>query len=276
MAVAAVSRSPIFVFTKSGTWVEVPISVVEFQGENLVIDPSFSDANDEYVQSWLNYLASVGSLWPKEVEPPEIPAMTITSATRGSTGNDVHFDVAYDPPNGKSYSVTATKLNTYQGLTLHNVEEALLDKPGLVYVKECVTTAKLPVDLVATKVGGDGTLTLLDADGKKALVVATRGATDDDKRVTVTVKADSVTSTFSITASWTKEVTVDGTKTAAEQLVTLNGGSGGGTGLAYVASFTAPKDANLALPRAGSFDLGGGADAARAGLTILAKASAST
>lgn len=277
MAVAAVSRSPIFVFTKSNTWVEVPISAVSFVGKDIVIDGGFSDAQDDNVKSWVSYLESVGELWPIAVVPPVIPAMTIASVARGSTGNDIQFEIEYSASEDDKYSVTATKTDRYTGLTLDNVEATLLEKPGLVRVKECVKTAKLPVDISTPQsVESDGTLKLLDGDGEKALVLSTRGATADDLLVTVTARGDSETNTFSITASWSKAVTVDGTKDTAEQLAVLNGEGGVKTGLGYIASFTAPADAELALPRAGLFVLRGGDDAKRAGLTIVARETTSS
>lgn len=257
------------VFTKSNTWVEVPISAVSFVGKGIVIDSGFPDAADEHVKSWVSYLESVGEIWPIAVVPPVIPAITIACATRGSTGNDIQFEIEYSPSDGAAYSVTALKTDTYGGLTLDNVEAALQDKPGLVSVKECVKTAKLPVEITATNIESDGSLKLLDEDGEKALVLSTRGAEADDLLVTVAVKSDNEAGTFSITASWSKKVTVDGTKDAAEQLAVLNGESDLKTGLGYIASFGAPVDAELALPRAGLFVLRGGEDAKRAGLIIV-------
>jgi hypothetical protein len=280
MALAAISRNPIFVFTTKNTWVEVPIPAVSFEEARLVVDEAFSDAGDPNVTSWLAYLASVGSLWagaalpptkpPPADPPPALPALVLFSATRGSTGNGVRIDIEYSATEENEYTVTATKTDTYEGMTLDGVERALDERPGLVRVKSHAHGSKLPAERAATPVESDGTLTIRDDDDDPVFVLSTAGSSADDKLVTVAVTRDEPTGTFSLTAQWSKAVTVDGAADAAAQLAALNG-TDTETGLRHVATFAAPAGTALALPQPGSFLLSGGQDSTRAETTIFAK-----
>ena len=274
MALAAISKSPIFVFTKKNTWVEVPVSAVSFDEGRLVVDKAFDDAGDENVASWLAYLASVGSLWASAAQiPPEpplaIPTMVLHATTRGSTGNGVRVDIEYAASENTRYTVTATKTDTYEGLTLDSVTQALEDRPGLIRVKSHAHGSKLPADLAPTHVETEGSLSVLDDDGNAVFVLSTSGKGEDDQRVTVAVTRDAAAGTFSLTAQWTKQVTVDGAGDTAAQLAALNGDDTK-TGLRYVATF-APAKTELALPQPGSVSLSGGEDSTRAGATIVAR-----
>lgn len=266
MALAAISRGPIFVFTGKSTWVNVPISAVSFDGATIEIDSAFPDADDANVKAWLAYLAAVGSIWAGAAPspPPVVPAIAITAAARGSTGNGVRVEIAYPAPSGQSYAVTATKTDTFTGLTLGTARQALDNKRGLVVIESTAGNDKLPADLPATAVGPGGKLTLLDELSKPVFVLATQGATADDLRVTVAVTRGPEPGTFGLVAQWTKQVTVDGSASADAQLDALKG-------LAYVAAFAAPAGAALGRPQAGAFQLSGGEDATRATATLIAR-----
>jgi hypothetical protein len=210
-----------FMDVGTGKQISIPLSAVSFLDGSISVD----GYNNKAATDWLKYLATTGLLVP-DSSPPSKPAMIITAANPGGTGNFIQitfseFTADADP----KFKVVVTETDTYKGLTIGTLPTVLGTTtipgthPGLVVVVGPVA------DIPAATVGAPlvGTLpkaplyqAALDKDNKPltAFSVQARGPGEaDGVDTTVTIKeVDADKKTFTLVAIWSRTRTLTATE----------------------------------------------------------------
>jgi len=259
----AVASGPVSFFTGSGTQVSIPIAALLFDAGKIKLSDTYGGPNPAGLQGWLNYLASAGVIVPGKTAPPAA-AIVFTAAAAGSTGNDVQVEIAYT--SASAYTIKADKIDIYPGLTPASIgavlgtSAALGSRPGLVRVADA-SSFIAPQDGTHPLLGGDAATrasALIDfAAGNTLTLEASSVGADGNSINLVFSNSDATAHTFTLTASWSKTVTIDATLDGAAQVAAI------AAGLGFVLTAAVPSG-GFSLPQAGSFTLSGGSDSAAA------------
>jgi hypothetical protein len=274
--VDALGDGPVVFFTKGGTRIEVPLSLIKFD-DGKVVTTRGNDPNSADLQKWLEYLAMENRLTPG-LAPPLAPAVVFTAANAGALGNNIQIIVTGKTP--LTVDITATSTDRYEGLTRATLDATLGtstaagSKPGLLRVQSNppagvndAPNADDP-DVVADTTGAVPTWTIAGAGGANPAVLEPRyqgagvTALPDDQ---VTVSVTGVTAahpTFTLTVVW-KYTAQDVDKTHIPAT------------LGALVKVSPPSAAGFVLPRPGVITLSGGSEpktAVPATATALASA----
>lgn len=251
----------------SGKQVSIPLSALKFTNGQLSVDSSvWKPAVPGFVASLLATWAQQGLIVPVPAAAPK-PAMTLTAADAGSTGNGIKVTISNVKlnidPTQTTFNLKIEETDTYTGLTPTSIitvlgtDKAAGTQPGLVHVVQSTTPATgMPAAIskqtLAIGGGASAQLKLMNNAATPApfLTLEAKRAGTDGTQTTVTI-ANVQATTFDLTACWSKTVT-------GATLATLQ------SNVAYELKILPPPSGIISPPAAASAQLSGGSDGSSA------------
>lgn len=224
MATTPATGNGPFEFTDAqGRHWSIPLSAIQFSGNQYVVDPHWSALTGaQPASSFLQYAVAEGIIAPAPPLPP-FAAMVIQAATPGAAGNNIKVQVVVsnavgspptDDPTQTLFSLTVTESDTYHGLTTATIKNVLNSQSGLVQVGYGPTENQPPESKSAVGFSGSPPQIIVHSSASPAVVLFTlvpkTGA--DSTRTQVTISPDISSppvagqQTFSLTATWQKTV----------------------------------------------------------------------
>lgn len=276
-----------FEFTNAnGQQVSIPLTALKTDTSGaIVIDTSvwkpaipYGAADTAVITALLGEYATQ-QLMTAQAAAPLRPAMVLTAATPGVSGNNiqatvvVHADSSGDPTLA-TLDITITETEAYKGIAVAGIAASLGDgtnagsQPGLATVDPTsIDKTKLPVALTATAFTGPAdptkhaTLDIQDGSKNKVFTLVARSAGAGGAVTTAAIaNIDTGAGTFDLTLVWS--ATATGVKLASLAADTAS--------LAYEVAFTPPPSGVWSLPAAGAgIALSGGAGATAASATLF-------
>ena len=247
-------------FTDEGRQFVIPLSALYFDSGALKTSSPLYAKHKHALDGWLNYLQSNGLVTPAPVAPPA-PAMVITAADTGSTGNDIVIsfsNVHEDQSHNTVFDATLTHIDTYAGLAADTVADVLGtsptngSRPGLVYVSSGGTPTQPENGSYPMSGGPPAEVDISDGQSGTAFSLTTRSSDAESANTVVEITAADDASnpdTFTLTARWAKSAV----GIQASDLQTEFGTE---------ITVAAPPGGQLEAPAPGTVSLRGGSDAA--------------
>lgn len=257
----ALSTGPLgFTDISTGKQLQLPLNAVYFEDKKVKAEGPVYNSNKTAADAWLAHLVQSGRILP-DPNPPSKPAMKIAAKAPGANGSQITVKVENLQPDlatpaNTKFDVTVSETDTYKGLKPATIQDILGNaagkgtQPGLVFVPGASAPTELPKAGDYSLAGTPAVAAIPKNSGSgDAFTVQARADGADAAATKVTIAdLNEAAGTFTLSANWSKKAAAI---KAADVAATF----------AYELAVSAPDGAPLAAPAAGTFALGGGADA---------------
>lgn len=267
--VAPTGNGP-FEFTNSnGQLVSIPLTAFSFDVTGaLKVDPNWNSIVTAQPASALrDYMLQQGLLVAAPAASP-IPAAIIKAVDTGPAGNNISVTIANigteADPTQRKFDITVTETETYNGLTLATVKDAL-GTTGLVHVDSPPGSASV-LDTggqVTFNNGGSNTKasgSVNDSQSKMIFTLEARDAGADGNKINVTITTPQQ-GVFTLTAQW-KNTSTGVTIGTFQSKVAAD--------LGYLVTAATPAAGIFSVPAVAETNLSGGASSVNASAILIA------